>query len=78
MSLSVASTIALSAMRAAQVGVSVSSSNIANADVDGYTVKTANQVSTVSAGLTEITGEVMMSRTGVPLEERPLSTILRA
>ncbi|MCM5560203.1 flagellar hook-associated protein FlgK [Pleomorphomonas sp. JP5] len=49
MSISVASTIALSALRAAQVGISVTSSNIANADVDGYTVKTANQVSTVSA-----------------------------
>ena len=48
MSLSSASSIALSALRAAQVGVSVTSSNIANADVDGYTVKTANQVSTVS------------------------------
>jgi len=64
MSLSVASSIALSAMRAAQVGVSVSSSNIANADVDGYTVKTANQVSTVSAStgsgttVTSITGGV--------------------
>ncbi len=49
MSLSIASTIALSALRAAQVGISVTSSNIANADVDGYTVKTANQVSTVAA-----------------------------
>ncbi|MCM5552236.1 flagellar hook-associated protein FlgK [Pleomorphomonas sp. NRK KF1] len=49
MSISVASTIALSALRASQVGISVTSSNIANADVDGYTVKTANQVSTVSA-----------------------------
>lgn len=49
MTLSVASTIALSALRAAQVGISVTSSNIANADVDGYTVKTANQVSTVAA-----------------------------
>ena len=48
MSISVASSIALSALRAAQVGLSVTSSNIANADVDGYTVKTANQVSTVS------------------------------
>lgn len=48
MSVSVASSIALSALRAAQVGLSVSSANIANADVDGYTVKTANQVSTVS------------------------------
>lgn len=49
MSVSVASSIALSALRAAQVGISVTSSNIANADVDGYTVKTANQVSTVSS-----------------------------
>lgn len=48
MSISVAGSIALSALRAAQVGISVTSANIANADVDGYTVKTANQVSTVS------------------------------
>ncbi len=48
MSVSVASSIALSALRAAQVGISVTSANIANADVDGYTLKTANQVSTVS------------------------------
>lgn len=48
MSISAASSIALSALKAAQVGISVTSSNIANADVDGYTVKTANQVSTVS------------------------------
>ena len=52
MSLSIASTIALSALRAAQVGIGITSSNIANADVDGYTVKTANQVSTVSASTT--------------------------
>lgn len=64
MSLSVASTIALSALRASQVGISVTSSNIANADVDGYTVKTANQVSTVTAStgsgtaVTSITGGV--------------------
>lgn len=64
MSLSVASTIALSALRASQVGISVTSSNIANADVDGYTVKTANQVSTVAAStgsgtaVTSITGGV--------------------
>lgn len=48
MSVSVASSIALSALRTAQVGISVTSANIANADVDGYTLKTANQVSTVS------------------------------
>lgn len=64
MSMSVASSIALSALRAAQVGISVTSSNIANADVDGYTVKTANQVSTVSGStgagtaVTSITGGV--------------------
>ncbi len=64
MSISVASTIALSALRASQVGISVTSSNIANADVDGYTVKTANQVSTVAAStgsgtaVTSITGGV--------------------
>lgn len=49
MSVSAASSIALSALRAAQVGINVTSANIANADVDGYTVKTANQVSTVAS-----------------------------
>ncbi|WP_026791205.1 flagellar hook-associated protein FlgK [Pleomorphomonas oryzae] len=64
MSVSVASSIALSALRAAQVGINVTSSNIANADVDGYTVKTANQVSTVSGSkgsgtaISSITGGV--------------------
>ncbi|WP_370673912.1 flagellar hook-associated protein FlgK [Pleomorphomonas sp. PLEO] len=64
MSISVASSIALSALRSAQVGINVTSSNIANADVDGYTVKTANQVSTVSGSkgagtaISSITGGV--------------------
>lgn len=64
MSLSVASSIALSALKAAQVGISVTSSNIANADVEGYTKKTATQVSVVTGGsgsgtaVTSITGGV--------------------
>lgn len=64
MSLSVASSIALSALRAAQVGIAVSSSNIANADVDGYTKKTATQASVVTGStgsgtaVTSITGGV--------------------
>jgi flagellar hook-associated protein 1 FlgK len=42
-----------------QVKISVASSNISNADTTGYTVKTANQVATVSGGVgtgTTITG----------------------
>ncbi len=64
MSLSVASSIALSALKAAQVGIAVTSSNIANADVEGYTKKTATQVSVVTGGtgsgtaVTSITGGV--------------------
>ena len=64
MSVSAASSIALSALRAAQVGMSVTSSNIANADVDGYTVKKANQISTVAnssgsgTSISSITGGV--------------------
>lgn len=64
MSLSVASSIALSALRAAEVGISVTSANIANADVDGYTVKSVSQTSTIAGGIgtgtavTEVTGGV--------------------
>lgn len=50
MSLSIASTIAYSALRATEVQMSVSSNNIANADTEGYTVKSATRVSTVANG----------------------------
>ena len=50
MVLSVASSIATSALRAAQVGMSVTSANIASADVDGYTAKTVTLTSTVAGG----------------------------
>lgn len=64
MSMSIAGRIAWSALSAAQVQINVTSSNIANADTEGYTVKTATQVSTVSNGvgtgtaITAITSDV--------------------
>ncbi|MDB5516790.1 MAG: Flagellar hook-associated protein [Tardiphaga sp.] len=59
MSLDVALRIATSSLMTTQVKISVASSNISNADTTGYTVKTANQVATVSGGVgtgTTITG----------------------
>ncbi len=50
-SLSIATSSALSSLRAIQVQLAVASSNIANADTEGYTVKTAEKTSTVSAGI---------------------------
>ena len=50
-SLSAASSIAFSGLSAAQVQISVASSNIANADTAGYTEKIANQASSVTAGV---------------------------
>jgi len=50
MSLDIARSIAVSSLMASQVQISVASSNISNADTTGYTVKTANQVSTTSGG----------------------------
>jgi flagellar hook-associated protein 1 FlgK len=58
-SLDVALRIATSSLMTTQVKISVASSNISNADTTGYTVKTANQVATVSGGVgtgTTITG----------------------
>jgi flagellar hook-associated protein 1 FlgK len=58
-SLDVALRIATSSLMTTQVQISVASANISNADTTGYTVKTANQVATVSAGVgtgTMITG----------------------
>lgn len=51
MSLSAARSIALSALLTAQTRISVTSSNIANADTDGYTRKVATQTATVTAGI---------------------------
>lgn len=51
MSLSIARYSAYSAMMTTQTQISVASSNIANADTEGYTKKTANQTSTVSNGI---------------------------
>lgn len=51
MSLSVASRIAYSALSAAQVQIAVSSSNVANASTEGYTVKTATLTNTVHSGI---------------------------
>ncbi|MFS2014382.1 flagellar hook-associated protein FlgK [Azospirillum sp. CT11-132] len=44
MSLRVAGSIATSALRTSEVGIAVASSNVANADTDGYTRKTASNV----------------------------------
>jgi flagellar hook-associated protein 1 FlgK len=49
-SLDIARSIAVSSLMASQVQISVASSNLSNADTTGYTVKTANQVSTTSGG----------------------------
>lgn len=51
MSLDIARSIAFSGLSAAQVQISVASSNIANADTAGYTEKIANQASSVTAGV---------------------------
>ena len=59
MSLNSAALIAFSGLSAAQVQISIASSNISNADTTGYTEEVANQVSTVTAGAgsgVEITG----------------------
>ncbi|MDR3468610.1 MAG: flagellar hook-associated protein FlgK [Xanthobacteraceae bacterium] len=51
MSLDIARTIAFSGLSAAQVQISVASANISNADTTGYTEKTANLSSNVTAGV---------------------------
>ena len=51
MSISIARSIAYSALMTTQVQMRVTSSNIANADTDGYTRKIANQAATVLAGV---------------------------
>jgi flagellar hook-associated protein 1 FlgK len=50
-SLDVALRIATSSLMTTQVQISVASANISNADTKGYTVKTANEVANVSAGV---------------------------
>ena len=50
MSFSAIRSIATSALTSTQVRMQVTSSNIANADVDGYTKKTATQAATTSSG----------------------------
>ncbi|WP_024506569.1 flagellar hook-associated protein FlgK [Bradyrhizobium sp. ARR65] len=50
-SLDIARLIAFSGLSAAQVQISVASSNISNADTAGYTEETANQASMVTAGV---------------------------
>jgi flagellar hook-associated protein 1 FlgK len=50
-SLDIARLVAFSGLSATQVQISVASSNISNADTTGYTTKTANQASTVTAGV---------------------------
>ncbi|MGY8668320.1 flagellar hook-associated protein FlgK [Bradyrhizobium sp. UFLA05-109] len=51
MSLDIARLIAFSGLSATQVQISVTSSNISNADTTGYTEKTANQASSVTNGV---------------------------
>jgi flagellar hook-associated protein 1 len=51
MSITIARSIAYSALMTTQVQMRVTSSNIANADTDGYTRKVANQAATVLAGV---------------------------
>lgn len=51
MSLTVARTIAYTALMATQVKMSVASANVANADTAGYTTKTANQSASVTSGV---------------------------
>ena len=51
MSITIARSIAYSALMTTQVQMRVTSSNIANADTDGYTRKIANQAATVLAGV---------------------------
>jgi len=50
-SLDIARSIAVSSLMTTQVQISVTSSNIANAGVTGYTVKTATQAADVTAGV---------------------------
>jgi len=50
-SLDIARSIAFSGLSATSVQISVSSANISNADTAGYTEKTANQASSVTAGV---------------------------
>ncbi|MDT4736458.1 flagellar hook-associated protein FlgK [Bradyrhizobium sp. WYCCWR 12699] len=51
MSLDIARSIAFSGLSATSVQISVTSSNISNADTTGYTAKTANQSSSVTNGV---------------------------
>lgn len=51
MSLDIARIIAFSGLMTTQVQISVASSNISNADTKGYTEKTANQTTSVTAGV---------------------------
>ncbi|MGY4472782.1 flagellar hook-associated protein FlgK [Bradyrhizobium sp. USDA 3364] len=50
-SLDIARSIAFSGLSATQVQISIASANISNADTRGYTEKTANQSSSVTAGV---------------------------
>ena len=51
MSLDIARLIAFSGLSAAELQISLASSNIANADTPGYTQKNANQTSVVTGGV---------------------------
>lgn len=64
MSLRVASSIASSALRTSEVGIAVASSNVANADTDGYTRKTASNV-TRSTGVNVASVDVTTASSNV-------------
>jgi len=51
MSLSQALSIAMSGLRANQLGLSLTSSNVANSDTPGYIRKTVNQIQTSSGSI---------------------------
>ncbi|WP_033068245.1 flagellar hook-associated protein FlgK [Thalassospira australica] len=75
MSIRAAQTAALSALQTSQAGISVSSENIANASVDGYTAKSASTASSVTAGAT--TG-VTITSVGSDVDSYLLKSISQA
>ena len=78
MSLSIARYAAYSSMMTTQTQISVTASNIANADTDGYTKKTASQTSTVSSGVGTGTTVVSISSSVDKLLLKSLLTAVSA
>ncbi|MBY6265936.1 flagellar hook-associated protein FlgK [Azospirillum sp. 412522] len=75
MSLRVASSIASSALRTSEVGIAVASSNVANADTEGYTRKTASNV-TRSTGVN--VASVDVTAVGSNVDRYLLKTLVSA